>query len=294
MSPLIVIVGPTGSGKTGLAIKIAQHLKSEVISADSRQVYRGLDIGTEKASLEEMQGIPHHCIDIASPRRAISVETWRRYAQRAIETLHKRGVTPIVAGGTGLYIDALVYESTFPPVPPNTALRARLAKNTPQELLSTLSILDPVRAETIDQHNPRRLIRAIEIATALGVVPAVLPKVPQYQVTWIGLNPPFDVLEARIATRIDQALAHGLVTETEQLRTISHLSWNRINELGLEYRTVGAYVRHELPEQELRDALVREVRRYAKRQLTWFGYNQAITWYPSPDEAYAAYLSLHT
>ena len=243
---IIVIVGPTASGKTGYAVTLAKKLGGEIISADSRQVYRGLDIGTEKITPREMRGVPHHCIDIASPRRTCSVERWRMCAQRAIQSTVKRGGVPIIAGGTGLYVDALVYDTAFPRVAPNIALRKQLETWASEKLLARLMELDPDRAETIEQKNPRRLIRAIEVATALGKVPALKKQTAQYDVIWIGLNPPFETLEKRIRTRLKKTLERGLVAETCMLREELGLSWNRINELGLEYRIVGEYLRGEL------------------------------------------------
>jgi tRNA dimethylallyltransferase len=280
---LIVIVGPTASGKTGLAIQLAKKLGGEVISADSRQVYRGLDIGTEKISRREMRGVPHHCIDIASPRRAYSVERWRAHAERAIRDITRRGQVPIVAGGTGLYVDSLVYGTEFPRVAPNTTLRAELSSWPIAKLYAHLIALDPERAETIEAENPRRLIRAIEVATALGKVPKIETQKERYDVTWIGLNPTFSVLEERIRTRLKKTLRRGLVAETRKLRGELGLSWKRINELGLEYRVVGEYLRGEVLEKDLEQRLYEGVRRYAKRQLRWLKRNKDIVWHPDTD-----------
>jgi len=309
--PLIVILGPTASGKSGLAVELAKRIDSEVISADSRQIYRGLDIGTEKITEEEMQGVRHHCIDIASPRRSFSVEQWRNHARTAIEhishTRHRMNDfrcrsssyaepyrVPIVAGGTGLYIDALVYGVEFPKVTPDATLRRKLEKLSAPALYSRLEELDPERARTIERENPRRLIRAIEIATAIGKVPSLSTKKPLYDVTWIGINPPFDVLEERIATRLDEALEKGLVEETRGLRETLGLSWKRIDELGMEYRVCAAYLRGVLPEHEIRDKLVREVRRYAKRQLTWLKRYKEVQWHNTATEALTSTLPLFT
>lgn len=286
-SSLIVIVGPTASGKTELALVLAKKINGEVISADSRQVYRGLDIGTEKIRGRDMRGVPHHCIDIASPRRTCSVETWRTHAQRAVRDIQRRGGVPIIAGGTGLYVDALVYGMTFPHVPPNTALRRRLAKWSAERLYAYLFKLDPERAATIEKQNPRRLMRAIEIAEALGAVPA-LTRTARFTVTWIGLNPAFTVLEKRIRARLKTTLRRGLVAETRMLRDTLGLSWKRINELGLEYRIVGEYLRGELAKKDLENKLYQGVRRYAKRQLRWLKRNKDIVWYESPEAALAA------
>lgn len=297
-TPIIVILGPTASGKSGLAVEIAHRVGGEVISADSRQIYRGLDIGTEKITASEMRGIPHHCIDIASPRRSFTVEQWRTHALRAIDhiTHTKKSVdfvnrqmrVPIVAGGTGLYIDALVYGVDFPSVKPDMQLRHELEKKSPAELYAILQKLDPTRARTIEQQNPRRLIRAIEIAKVLGKVPTLTNKKPRYDVTWIGINPSFSVLEERIATRLDVALKKGLVAETQMLRDELGLSWKRIDELGMEYRVCAQYLRGEIPKAELRDTLIREVRRYAKRQLTWLKRYKGVTWYASGEDALRA------
>jgi tRNA dimethylallyltransferase len=287
--PLIVILGPTASGKSGLAVAFAQRMNGEVISADSRQIYRELDVGTEKISAGEMKGIPHHCINIASPRRSFSVTQWRAQAQKAIVQCSARGVTPILAGGTGLYIDALIYGVEFPSVRPDTTLRRELETKPAPELYTILQGLDPVRARTIEKANPRRLIRAIEIARALGKVPTLTDKKPRYKVTWIGINPPFPILEERISARLDRALKEGLVAETQKLRTELGLSWKRINELGMEYRVCGEFLQGTLPEGDLRDTLVREVRRYAKRQLTWLKRYKDVVWYESAEEALKAY-----
>lgn len=288
-NPIIVILGPTASGKSGLAVEIAHRNGGEVISADSRQIYRGLDIGTEKITAQEMRGIPHHCIDIASPRRSFSVEQWRKHALRAITHCYRRGVTPILAGGTGMYVDALVFNTSFPAVPPDPTLRKTLALRTPEELFITLTELDPARAMTIEPKNPRRLIRAIEIAHALGQVPPLAPPVPCYDVTWIGINPPFSVLEERIENRLAKAIENGLVRETQMLHETLGISWKRINELGLEYRICAQYLRGELPECDLFITLVREVRRYAKRQMTWLKRYKMVQWHTSVENALADY-----
>jgi len=282
---LIAIVGPTASGKTGLGIELARRIGGEVISADSRQVYRGLDIGTEKVTSREMRGVPHHCINIASPRRTFSVEQWRKHALRAVRGIVGRGTVPILVGGTGWYVDALVYGITLPNVPPDHQLRARLAKHSATELYSMLQEFDPVRAETIERQNPRRLIRAIEVATVCGSVPVLQNTQPAYDVLWAGLNPGMDVLEQRIVKRLERSLRRGLVAETKALRTELHLSTKRIEELGLEYRAVDQYLRGMCTKNELCTELIVGLRRYAKRQMTWFKRNKDIVWYTDPGDA---------
>jgi tRNA dimethylallyltransferase len=290
--PLIVIVGPTASGKTGLSIELAKKYGGEVISADSRQVYRGLDIGTEKVTKEEMQGIPHHCIDIASPRRTFTVEQWRKHAEKAIGTITKHGTVPIIAGGTAFYVDTLVYGQQFPRVAPNAKLRKKLASKSPEELLEILQRLDSERASTVEQKNPRRLIRAIEIATELGRVPKVHKKSTHYDVRWIGINPGIDILTERITARFNTTLQNGLIEEIKKLREDVGLSWKRINELGLEYRIVGEYIRGEIDKNEMKEKNIRELRKYAKRQMTWLKRNKEIHWYKNKEEALKSFSNL--
>lgn len=282
---LIIIVGPTASGKTGLSIALAKKYGGEVISADSRQVYRGLDIGTEKVTQKEMKGIPHYCIDVASPRRPFSVEQWRVRAVRAGKKIQKNGHIPIVAGGTGFYVDALVHNYTFPTVAPNAPLRNELRKKSADELFDTLSRLDARRASTIENKNPRRLIRAIEIAIALGKVPTLKKNESLYNTVWVGIFPGHDVLTERIISRFEHTMRRGLVQETKKLREELGLSWKRINELGLEYRIVGEYLRGEIDKNEMREKNIRELRKYAKRQMTWLKRNQEIHWFTDAQEA---------
>jgi len=282
---LIAVVGPTASGKTGLAIALAKKLDGEVISADSRQVYRGLDIGTEKVTKKEMQGVPHHCIDIASPRRAYSVEQWRKVAEKAITSVQRNGGLPIVAGGTGLYVDSLVYGTKFPAVKPNATLRKQLSKYTTKEMFEQLKELDPARAENIEKDNPRRLLRAIEIATELGSVPPLKGTEPKYETRWIGLYPGMDVLEARIKGRLDSTIRKGLVAETRKLRDEMGLSWKRIDELGLEYRIVASFIRGEISKEQMRALMLQELRKYAKRQMRWLKRNKEIEWFTDAETA---------
>lgn len=282
---LIVVIGPTASGKTGLSIALAKKYNGEVISADSRQVYRELNIGTEKVTKKEMQGVPHYCIDIANPKRTFTVEQWRKEAQKAIDSMIKRNKLPIVAGGTAFYVDSLVYGTLFPSVKPNIQLRKTLQKKTVEELLLQLKKLDPKRSKTIEQKNPRRLIRAIEIATELGSVPLLPKQKPLYDVIWIGLNPGLEMLVERITSRLSSTFKKGLVAETKKMREELGLSWKRINEIGLEYRIVGEYLRKEISKEEMQEKMVRELRNYAKRQMTWLKRNEKIQWFPSAEEA---------
>lgn len=295
--PIIVIVGPTASGKTSLSVALARKLGGEVISADSRQVYRGLDIGTGKVTKRETRGVPHYCLDIANPSRALSVTQWRTHAQRAIKDIAGRGKVPIIAGGTGFYIDALVYGLDFPAVKPNATLRKTLEKKTQPELLEMLKKLDPVRAKNIEQKNPRRLIRAIEVATALGKVPTLPKKKALYDVTWIGINPEEKILKEKIHARLLARMRQGMVAEVKQLRTPASgsrgISWNRLDALGLEYRYLSRYLRGMISKDEMLVELERAICQYARRQMTWFKRNKNIRWFTSPALALAEFHGTH-
>lgn len=284
---LIVIVGPTASGKTSLSIELARRMGGEVISADSRQVYRGLDIGSGKVTKREMRGIPHHCLDLYSPRTVCSAPMWRKHAEQAYDEIRKRGHVPILAGGTGFYIDSFVFGHEYPAVPPDTALRQALGKLSPEELLARLHILDPERAESVEQKNPRRLIRAIEIAEALGKVPALV-RTPRTPTRWIGIAPPKDVLREKIHSRLMARMRQGMVAEVRHLRAGTHqaaVSWERLESLGLEYRYIARYLRGRLTKEEMLEELEREIVRYARRQMTWFKRNKEIEWYESGVDA---------
>jgi tRNA dimethylallyltransferase len=278
MEKLIVVVGPTASGKTALAVEIARAVGGEVVSCDSRQVYVGLDIGTGKVTKREARGVPHHLIDVADPSRAFSVARFERLALRAVRGILKRGKVPVLCGGTGQYVDAVVYGDTFPAVPQNPKLRRDLAQLSTEEMFARLVALDPERAAAIDPRNRHRLERAIEIATALGKVPALPPRAARFDVLWVGVSLPKDELHARIEKRLDARLRGGMVAEAKRLRDTG-LSWRRFDKLGLEYRWLGRYLRGETSRQTMRDELLADIKRYAKRQATWFKRNASIAWH---------------
>src|SRR3989344_6952225 len=199
---VLLIVGPTSSGKSTLAVELARKFNGEVVSADSRQVYRGLDIGTGKIKKREMRSVAHHLLDVADPKKLYTAEDYRKAATRAIADIARRGKLPIVAGGTGFYIDALVGRIALPAVPPNMKLRARLEKKTAPQLYALLKKQDPRRAKTIDEHNKRRLVRALEIAAAIGRRPQAANLPSEYDVLWIGVMPPKKTLDAKISARL--------------------------------------------------------------------------------------------
>lgn len=264
---VIAIVGPTASGKSSLGVYLARKLKGEVISADSRQVYKGLDIGTGKVTKKEMAGIPHHLLDVASPKARFTVDHFVTRGHRALQAID----VPIVVGGTGLYADMLLGRMSYPNVPPNDALRAALEKKPAEALLARLKKEDPRRAATIEPHNKRRIIRALEIAKALGKNPLPQPEA-RYEVLWLGLFPSDAELRARIAKRLTARLKAGMVAEAKRLHA-KGLSYKRMDELGLEYRYLAQLLRKELSPEEFEARLEAAIWQYAKRQARWFKRN---------------------
>ena len=272
---LIVIVGQTATGKSALAIDLAKKFQGEIVSADSRQVYRGLDIGTGKISRREMQGVPHHLLDVANPKKVFTIHDYMVLAEQAIADILKRKHVPCIVGGTGFYVEAIVDGTIFPSVKPNHALRKRLGQESLEKLWKRLCELDPDRAKTIDPHNKRRLIRAIEIAETLGTVPRV-KKVKKYDPLFIGLIE--KNLPEKIKSRLKKRLAQGLIREMKRLHT-SGLSYRRMDALGLEYRFGARYLQKKLTYKEFVENLERAIVKYAKRQKTWFTRDKRIHWF---------------
>lgn len=277
MPKVITIVGPTASGKTALSIRLAKQCKGEIISADSRQVYRGLDIGTEKISKHAMRGVPHHLIDVANPKKPFTASDFKKLGEKAVADILRKRHTPIIVGGTGFYIDALIHDTSLPEVPPNLKLRKQLEKKSVAQLYALLKKKDPARAKTIDQQNPRRLIRALEIVAALGRVPDATKRKPKYDVLWIGLSPNNKTYEHVLKKRLRKQLKIGLLREIKKLLT-QKVPRKRINELGLEYRTGLEYLDGKLTKDEMLSRMLRELRQYSKRQMTWFKPNTHIHW----------------
>lgn len=265
-TPLLCVVGPTASGKSARAVALAKELQGEIISVDSRQVYRMLDIGTEKTTEEEMDGIPHHLIDILDPKETYSAADFVRDAERLIADIEARGKRPILAGGTHFYFEALIYGLPKTSAPDPVARRALEALST-EELVSRLASSDPRRAERIDLQNRRRLIRALEIVAEHGHVPERSTDTPLRAVEWIVINPERDVLRERITKRLEAAFARGLVEEVRTVR--EHVGDTRLNELGLEYRVVGEFLRGERQEDTLLPTLSTKLWHYARHQKAW-------------------------
>jgi tRNA dimethylallyltransferase len=209
---VIVILGETATGKSSLSVKLAKKIGGEVISADSRQVYKDLDIGTGKITQKEMRGVPHYLLDVANPKKKFTVTEYQKKAVYAIADICKRGKVPIICGGTGFYIDAITKGVVFPEVPPNLKLRKILEKKDNIDLLKILKKIDPRRVKNIDIKNKVRLVRAIEIAKALGKVPEIKEKKPQYEFIKIGLSLPIDILEKKVTKRVKQMFEESLIS----------------------------------------------------------------------------------
>ena len=265
---ILVVLGPTATGKSDLAVELALKYKGEVISADSRQVYKGMDLGTGKITKREMKGVPHYLLDVASPKSVFTVIKFQAQAQKIIADILRRGKLPIICGGTGFYIDAVVNNIVLPNVPPNPALRKKLERKTAEALFAMLKKLDPARAKTIDSHNKVRLVRAIEIAQSLGAVPKV--KTSQiYDPLLIGLDIPDLALKERIRARLLRRLDSGMLAEVARLHR-QGVSYRRLEKFGLEYRNCALLLQKKITREQLIQNLEREIWQYVKRQRTWF------------------------
>lgn len=263
---IVCVVGPTASGKSARAVSEALERDGEVISVDSRQVYRTLDIGTEKTMPGDMRGIPHHLLDIRDPHETYSAGDFVNDAEQLIADITSRGKLPILAGGSHFYFDALLYGLPGR-VPMQSALRNELENESTEELYKRLQTIDPRRASALDPRNRPRLVRALEVVSSLGSVPERSKKRSRYAVEWIVINPESAVLRERIDARLAQALAGGLIEEVARVRAA--VGDERLNTFGLEYRVVGEFLRGERTRESLLAALSAKLWQYARRQKAW-------------------------
>ncbi len=270
---ILCIVGPTASGKSARAVAEALQRGGEIISVDSRQVYRGLDIGTEKITQEEMRGVPHHLIDVRAAHEAYSAGDFVTDATRLIAEISTRGKLPILVGGTHFYFDALI--NGLPGgVDANPALRAELEQLSSQDLHARIVALDPRRAAMLDPLNRRRLVRALEIIDTHGHVPErtiaksdATAQKEGYVVEWIVIDSPREELRSRIDARLQSAFDRGLIDEVRQVREL--LGDARLSELGLEYKIIGEFLRGERTQESLLPALSAKLWHFARRQKAW-------------------------
>lgn len=254
----------------------------EVISADSRQVYRGMDLGTGKVTIEEMAGVPHHLLDIVDPMDVYTGAEFVRDAAAALEEIRECGRRPIIAGGTFFYLDLLRGKLQSAPVEPDETFRASLQDLSNATLLEMLYQKDKARASTIDQANRRRLIRALEIINAIGVVPPTTTHVSPYEWLIIGIDISKDKLHENIHTRLLERLETGMIEEVEQLHK-NGVSYERLDSFGLEYRYIAKYLQGELTKDEMTEQLETKIRQFAKRQMTWLKRDEEIEWFAAED-----------
>lgn len=294
---IIVILGPTASGKSKLAIKLALRLSSkqakkkfgingaEIISADSRQVYKGLNIGSGKATKKEMRGVPHHLLGVASPKRVFTVADFKRLADKKIKEIIGRGKIPIIVGGTGFYIRAVVHDIVIPAVKPNKKLRRELENKTPDKLAEILRRLDYRRWKEIDKKNKRRLTRAIEIAESLGKVPPTKADPINADFKLIGIKVDKSKLAKLVNERVKKMIKRGFINETEKLLK-NGVKREKIHEFGFEYQDALKYIDGEVEsKEELANLMVKRTLDYAKRQMTWFKRDKQIHWIENYKEA---------
>lgn len=302
VSKIIVIMGPTASGKSGIAIKLAQKFNGEIISADSRQVYRGLNIGAGKIPRQLTtinsqlstkntyfsENIPHHLIDVAEPMEDYNISHFKKDAEKIIKEIIGREKTPIICGGTNFWIDSITKNTIIPEVAPDELLRSMLRSKTTEELFEELKKIDPERAKNIDAKNPVRLIRAIEICKALGTVPKLSvvsceSSVKKYDFLQIGIKTEREELNAKIQKRLDERFNEGMINEVENLHK-NGVSWEWMERIGLEYRWISRFLQNKVELEEMKKLLYFDIIHFAKRQMTWLKRNKNIIWLEKYDD----------
>lgn len=280
-----VIVGPTASGKSKLAVELAKKIDGEIISADSMQIYKDMDIGTAKVTAEEMQGIKHYMLDIVSPNERYSVSNYKKQAEQAIEEILQKGKTPIIAGGTGLYVDSLIYGIEFQDEEIDTEYREQLNKIAEEqglkELYEQAKKIDPEAMIKISENDKKRIIRVLEIYHKTGKTKTEIEKESRkngvkynYKVFAISLDRP--KLYEKIEQRVDKMIEQGLVEEVKNIQQ-KYLEFPTAMQ-GLGYKEVVEYLENKISKEEMIEKIKKETRHYAKRQLTWFRKNKETKW----------------
>ena len=282
---VIAVVGATASGKSAYAVDLAEKIGGEIISADSRLVYKGMNIGTAKPAIDEMRGIPHYMIDIVEPDINYSAGLYAKEAKKHVKDILSRGKTPVIAGGTGLYLRILLEDYKLPDVEPDYKLREELSKLSFDELSQILSDLDKNALNTLERNDKKKIIRYIEIVKLTGLP---LSKAcgknddKEFDIEWIGLNFPREELYERINKRVDLMVEQGLVEETKYLLKKYGRIPNIVDTIG--YKEIISYLDGELTLDEAKNKLKQNTRNYAKRQLTWFRKNENINWNCYPEK----------
>lgn len=296
LDKVIAIVGPTASGKTNWALRLAKEIDGEIISVDSRQIYKKMDIGTAKEKGEWVRqglhktyyidGIAHYLIDFVDPGKSFSMADFKEQAIKSIDIIKKHGKMPIIVGGTGLYVHALVDNLQVPKVSANKKLRESLELKTNQELVQWLEKLDLATVKTVDQNNKRRLIRALEVCILSGSPFSEQQQKgePLYDFLQIGIDVDRDILYQRIDARVQNMFDLGLLKEVELLMKQKY-SWELPSMSGIGYRQFKDYFDKKISLDEVKENLKQDTRRYAKRQLTWFKRDPRIKWCQTYEEA---------
>lgn len=279
MQKIVCIVGANASGKSTLAVNIALSLKSEVVSADSRQVYKDLNLGTGKLTRTEMRGVTHHMIDVVEATKSYTLFEYKRDAERAIASILSSGNIPILVGGTGLYVDAIAEGYQLVPVPPNPELRKELERLSSVQLVEMLSTEQPAALEFVDTRNPRRLIRALEVVRSGLSYAETRNKKPTFEAIKIGISWDREELRHRIYSRLIERIEAGMVEEVVMLRE-KGVKDGFLFDLGLEYRYILMYLRGEIGSMNnFKESLFTAICQYAKRQYTWFKRDKMVRWY---------------
>ncbi len=284
-SPIIVITGPTASGKTAISVEMAKKFGGEIINADSRSIYKEMDLGTGKPTMTEREGIPHHLFDVVSPNEQFSVAEYKKMAEEKIAEIRSRGNVPIIAGGTMMYIDAVVYDYEMSDAKPDSMLRNKLAQKSTEEIFAELEKNDPETAVSIDARNRHRLIRALEVfyetgkPAANGKRKAKLPT----NVLYLAIDRDREELYAIINRRVKKWMAEDFVDEVKNL--LKKYSLDDPGMSGIGYKQVGLYLKGDITLEEATDKFQQGDRNLAKRQLTWLRRNKDVVWIKDKKEA---------
>lgn len=272
-TPLIVVVGETASGKTAASIEIAKKLNGEIICADSRTIYQQMDIGTAKPLPKEQKGVPHHLLNVVRPDQKFSAAQFKRHALKCIQEISERGSIPIMVGGTGLYIDSVLYNFQFSPKP-NMSLRTKLEQMT-DEKLTTLMHTKNINSDSLNTKNRRHVIRAIERGSESPKNSVLRPNT-----LILGITLEREVLKARIAARVERMFTEGFLEEIKHVS--STYGWEHESMTGIGYKTARDYFEGNASVEEVKAAFIRRDISLAKRQRTWFKRNSAIEWFDDP------------
>lgn len=287
MDKVLAIVGPTGVGKTKCSIALAKLFNGEIISADSMQVYRHMDIGTAKVTEEEKAGVPHYLVDVQDYSEPYNVKIFQERCRQAIQTIQAKGKLPIICGGTGLYLKAALYDYVFEDEPEDQAFTESLKAQSTENLYAQLKAIDPQSLEKIHPNNRKRIIRALQIAhngLNKSQREAKQEHKPLYDVYFLGLTLDRDALHEKINARVDQMFADGLVQEVETLFTNPE-TWNYTSFQGIGYKEFKSYFLNEASLEQVKEKIKTNSRRYAKRQYTWFKNQMDVHWFTYTDAA---------